>query len=116
MNAMKPNPCKCGSKLPRVQDHGDFAFVKCPDCGDKTGFVHAYETLEYLAEALSLWNTSHPIDTERPSKLTLKYSEFLPWMLNHKGKVDVLAMEVVGYGYRLSLHWRNDLTQPLLLK
>lgn len=101
---MKPNRCSCGSERPKLQDHGEFAFVKCPECGEKT------EMLADGESALASWNAIHQAEEDRPATKTVSGSEYLEWCRRAlAGELRIHAVEVVDTSYwRLTLSWPDN--------
>lgn len=107
------NLCQCGAKIERVQDFGEFAFVKCRKCGRTTGNCASGD------EAEKKWNALNPPGTygEQPSRVTVNGEKLNEWRAREmRGECIIHAMEwgKVNGEWVISMWWPREQQKELI--
>ena len=104
---MKPNPCKCGSRKAGLQDFEAYAYVRCPECGNKGNVRNKdpRQPSDYLDEAVMAWNQ---VNIALPTQITVSNSKFIETChdLQKKGAlIGRVEVKANNSGYVLFLNW-----------
>lgn len=106
------NPCrKCGTPVKQVQDYGDFALVRCKECGASTGAVDASSSVTYCRDAAEAWNAANPLTPASRPKLVegVSREEFRQWCARaRRDECLIWMVDVKPGGYTLHIRWPPD--------